>query len=274
MPTFADFKAEMADSHARVVARCLAELAELGMSAAGLAYVRELRGYPRTPYYATLWVRDPRARRAIGEGLGVHAVGVKLLDDLIDGDTPLGPRDQIFGAHLIMLGAALLAGRERPADVLAALVADYRDIWRQEVVEVTAPHPATLDAWLAAARIKAGVMIANYAALACLAGGAPDGVPRARSFGEALGVLYMIGDDVTDFDDGERAGNLVHLVATGRVDRAALAAAIGGWRDRAAAAAAGTVCDPVPFLDHFAAKLRDLVADRTTAPPAAAAALR
>jgi hypothetical protein len=259
--TFAEFKEEMADIHQRVLRRCLRELTDLGMSEAGLTYVRELRGYPRTPYYMTIWVADPVLRRELGVGVCVHAVGVKLIDDLIDDDQPIGVRDQIFGVQLLSVGTTLLGSHRRPARVLSVLEADYRDIWRQEVREVNAPRPTDLESWIAAARIKAGVMLANYGAVACLAGGDDRDVPRARDFGEALGVLYMIGDDVIDHTEhGERDGNLTHLVATGRVAVADLHAEIDRWRDRAVTSVRGarTACDPVPFLDHFATKLRAL----------------
>jgi hypothetical protein len=260
--TFPEFKAEMDASQARVVDRCLTELTSLGMSPQGLDFVRDLQGYPRTPYYTTLWVRDPRARADLGAGVSIHAVGVKLIDDLIDDDQPLSPRDQIFGVQLLSVGTTLLAGRERPVEVLRTLEEDYRDIWRQEIVEVAAPRPTTVESWIAAARIKAGVMLANYAAVNCLAAGLPELVPTAREFGEALGVLYMIGDDAVDFDDiDERDGNLAHLVASGAVELAEVVAAIDEWRGRAVAAVrqGDPVCDLVPFFDHFAAKLKGLI---------------
>ncbi len=262
MLTFPDFKAEMDASQARVVQRCLTELTSLGMSRQGLDFVRELPGYPRTPYYTTLWVRDPRVRADLGAGVSIHAVGVKLIDDLIDDDQPLSPRDQIFGVQLLSVGTTLLASHERPVEVLKTLEDDYRDIWRQEIVEVAAPRPTTVESWIAAARIKAGVMLANYAAVNCLAGGVPELVGPAREFGEALGVLYMIGDDAVDFAEiHERDGNLAHLVASGAVDVTDVAAAIDEWRDRAVAAArqGDPVCDLVPFFDHFAVKLKGLL---------------
>jgi hypothetical protein len=267
--TFPEFKAEMDASQARVVERCLSDLASLGMSQQGLDFVRDLQGYPRTPYYTTLWVRDPRARADLGAGVSIHAVGVKLIDDLIDDDQPLSPRDQIFGVQLLAAGTTLLAGRDRPVEVLKTLEDDYRDIWRQEIVEVSAPRPTSVESWIAAARIKAGVMLANYAAVNCLAGGAPEMLAPARQFGEALGVLYMIGDDAVDFDEiDERDGNLAHLVRSGAVGAGEVAAVIDEWRDRAVAACrqGEPICDMVPFFDHFAVKLKGLIAR-----PAAAA---
>lgn len=257
MLTFNEFKAEMDIVQQQVLDRVLPTLAELGMTEEGLTFVRELKGYPRTPYYTTLWVLDDTQRKDLGVAICIHAIGIKLLDDIIDADQPLSPRDQIFGIFLLQMAEAIIGGYHNVHEVLKTFEMDYKQIWRQEVHEKRVA-PDTLEDWIEAARIKAGLMLANYGAVVCLASDLTEWVEPARTYSEALAVLYMMGDDWTDFEElGEREGNLAHLIGTGKVSMAELTEAVGFWQRRAneAAKQGQTACDIEPFVNHFAKKI-------------------
>jgi hypothetical protein len=266
------FKREMADNETRTLTTCVERLRAVGMSARGLSYVSTIRGYAKTPYYTTVWVQDEPDRRRLGAAVCAHAVGVKLLDDLVDRDSPVEPRDLVLGVTLLQRCTTTLARYPDAAAALAALDLDFQQIWRQ-VVRDTRVRPTTLDGWLADARVKAGMMLASYTDVCCRAAGQAGSVARARRFGEALGTLYMLGDDWMDFrEQGQAAGNLGHLVAIGRVPLESVEQAIDTLRGEGARALSGApvVCDLEPFLDHFARKLKRLYADVASAPRSAA----
>ncbi|GGK06702.1 hypothetical protein GCM10010123_40600 [Pilimelia anulata] len=247
--------AEWQRAQAELHRRCAAKLGAVGMSPAGLAYVRRMKGYPRIPYFAALWVRDPELRRELGVAICTHAIGIKLIDDLMDRDQPIEPWDQILGVYLLQHSTATFGAHARPAEVLRVFDEDYDVIWREQVHEAQRPADS-LASWVHYARIKSGRMMMCYASAACLAADAPAALPAARAFAEAFGVLFMIGDDLRDFRQlGEAGGNLVHLVRTGRVDLADAVAAIGHWRETALRALAD--CPPVHPVADFMAGFAD-----------------
>jgi hypothetical protein len=208
-------------------------LAGIGMTADGLRYVRQMKGYPRIPYFASLWVPDPVQRRELGVAICTHAMGIKLIDDLMDGDQPIQPWDQILGMFLTQSSTAVFGGYHRPAEVLRVFDEDYEVIWREQINEAQRPAH-DLDSWIHYASIKSGRMMMCYASAACLAADVPDRLPAARAFCEAFGVLFMIGDDIRDHRDlGEAGGNLCHLIRTGRVSREQAVAATRWWRAEA-----------------------------------------
>jgi hypothetical protein len=208
-------------------------LAGIGMTSAGLEYVRQMKGYPRIPYFASLWVPDPVQRQELGIAICTHAMGIKLVDDLMDGDQPIRPWDQILGMFLTQSSTATFGAHRRPAEVLRVFDEDYEVIWREQINEAERPAH-DLESWIHYARIKSGRMMMCYASAACLAADVVERLPAARAFCEAFGVLFMIGDDIRDHRDlGEAGGNLCHLIDSGRVSRDAAVAATRWWRAEA-----------------------------------------
>jgi hypothetical protein len=247
--------AEWAEAQRILLDRCERLLAGLGMSDAGLAYVRQMKGYPRVPYFAAIWVPEARQRRELGMAICMHAMGIKLVDDLMDADQPIRPWDQILGVHLMQAATTVFGRYAAPDRVLAAFDDDYRVIWRKQVEEASRPADS-LETWIGYARVKSGRMMMCYATAACLAADVADRVPAARDFTEAFGVLFMIGDDLRDFRDlDEKGGNLVHLIRTGRVDADRTVEAIRHWRDEALRAL--DRCPPVFPVRNFMADFAD-----------------
>lgn len=252
-----DFDREWRQAQELVIARCSAVLSDVGMTPEGVRFVVEMKGYPRIPYFISLWVEDPGMRVELGVAACMHAIGIKLLDDLLDADQPLSRWDQILGVYLIQVSMAAMGQYQNAGDTLTVFKEDYRVIWRLQLEEMREP-PAALEPWIRYARVKSGLMLANYAAVACLAAGVPEAVEPARVFSEAFGVLFMIGDDLRDHAVlQEEGGNLVHLVRTGRVDRGALVAEVRHWQRRARTALEErpVAYDVRSFVDAFSDRL-------------------
>jgi len=256
------FDEEWMEAQAATLARADALLAATGASAEMRRYVADMKGYPRIPYLAALWVPDRDRRVAIGAAVCVHAIGIKLLDDLLDQDQPYSRWDQALGVFLMQAAAASLAQHESPALAMDAFARDYEVIWRMQLLEAAVP-PRTLSAWIEYARVKSGRMMASYAEVACLAGGAPEAIPAARDFAEAVGVLFMIGDDLRDLaETGEAPGNLAWMAKQHVVTRGEVLAAIDAWAARAGASIRSRAPshDLSSFVDGYARRLRGQVA--------------
>ncbi len=256
-----------------VIGRCVEMLTDLGMTPEGVQFVVDMKGYPRIPYFIALWVEDPRQRLELGAAACIHCIGIKLLDDLLDADQPLSRWDQILGVYLMQSSAATMGRYENAGATLQVFAEDYRTIWRLQLEEMR-ERPAALQPWIRFASVKSGLLLATYAASACLAAGVPAAVEVAREFAIAYGVLFMIGDDLRDHVAlGEEGGNLAHLVLTGRVDAAELIAEIRRWQDRACRAleARPVVYDLRAFIrafsDHLAAIVERLGAAAAVSRP-------
>jgi hypothetical protein len=203
-------------------------------------------------------------RIELGVSSCVHAIGIKLLDDLLDQDQDLSRWDQILGVYLLQSSTASMAAIGAHSDVCTAFAHDYAVIWRKQLEEMRLPAHS-LSSWIDYARVKSGQMMANYAEVTCLAAGVPASIRTARKFAEAIGVLFMIGDDIRDYHErSEHRGNLAHLLAIGSARSEQAVSAITAWRDRAVSAVLG---DPAPafdlsrFVERFATRLANDVMD-------------
>jgi hypothetical protein len=212
-----DFRREWDDVAAEVRAECLEVLTDLRMGEEALAYVKRFRGVPRFPHLSVQWVLDAGVRRRLGVHAGLHCVGIKLVDDLLDGDQPYPARDLGMGVYLVQRATSQFGQYANPAAVLASSQRDFATFWRVQLDEMRRP-PETREEWLACASIKSGLLIASYAEMACLAGDVPDSVAPSRTFSQCMGTLVMIADDLVDYVKlGQRDGNLGHFLRTGRV---------------------------------------------------------
>lgn len=258
------FDKEWAEAQARTLAEAETLLAAAGASAEMRGYVKDMKGYPRIPYLSALWVPERDCRVAAGAAVCVHAIGIKLIDDLLDQDQPHSRWDQALGVFLIQSASALLAQHENAARAMNAFARDYEVFWRMQLREAAIP-PRTLSEWIAYARVKSGLMMANYADVACLMGGALEAIPVARDFAEAVGVLFMIGDDLRDFDEANAPpGNLVSMTRRRVVSPGDILASLDEWRERACGAIRSRPAshDLSPFIRNYVQRLHGLVAPR------------
>ena len=64
-------------------------LSELGASDVAHSYVSSLRAYGKFPHFSTMWIQDDQDRISTGVVICLHAIGIKLWDDLLDLDSGL-----------------------------------------------------------------------------------------------------------------------------------------------------------------------------------------
>lgn len=235
-PERAELYREWDEAEGAVRERCSTLLAGLGMSPPALEYVLSLKAYHRLPYLFAQWVTDGERRRRIGVLLPLHSVGTKLLDNIIDDDQPYSASDQILGAYLMHYSTSALCRMGDALGILEACDSDHFTLWQNMAREMSRPAD-TFAEWLGYARIKTGLLFANYASMGCLAGGAGESVAAARAFGESFGNIIQIADDFADYVRlNEVTGNLGHLIVSGRVTADEARAEILDSRRRAHAA--------------------------------------
>lgn len=206
-----DFESEWLLIQEKIQSEMRTVLKNHGATDCLLRYVAEMKGYPRVPCFAAAWIADPieRTHHAIGHCL--HAVGTKLLDDVIDQDQEVANADLALGHVLIQHALARL-----PADagVLGFTLQAWQPIWAYVVRE-----PQTViqdvDTWFSGAEIKAGRMMEFYARISSRTAQsitAPeDRIARAMNL---VGQIYMVGDDIRDWHVlGERQSNLFAMIA-------------------------------------------------------------
>lgn len=214
-PERAKLYCEWDDTERDVRALCSTLLTELGMSPPALEYVLGLKAYHRLPYLFALWATDDELRRQIGILLPLHSVGTKLLDNIIDNDQPYSTTDQMLGAYLMHYSMSSLCRLGNALRILEACDSDHFTLWQNMAREISRPA-RTFPSWMEYARIKTGLLFANYATMACLAGGTEEAVPAGRAFGEAFGNIIQIADDLADYVRlNEITGNLGHLLTSG-----------------------------------------------------------
>lgn len=220
-----------------------------------ISHLSAMRLYQRVPYLLTEWVPDPERRDRVITGLGSHIIAMKLLDDVVDGDSGLDHKDLLL--HYMLLQDAALVNLCQVADdplaVLRAVQSDFEVICFGQVR--TKRHLAEgLPTWRQHADTYGARFLACYAGLASLCGGVPETVPFARAFGAAFGMVITIADDLRDYSrHGEREGNLAHLLRCGTVGADDVVALLEELRTQAlsAVSARPTHHDLAPLVHQY-----------------------
>lgn len=211
------FFREWNDVTERVHRKCHDTLARIGVSERGLAYVDHFQGVAKFPYLVTAWIPDSSLRMALGVHAGVHCVGIKLIDDLLDCDQPYDSWDLGPGVYLVQMATCEMGQYHNSKEVLEIHRHDFDLIWKAQIGEARRP-PATPDEWLQCARLKSGRLLATYGAAASLAANIPEAVQPSRIVGECIGTLVMIADDLVDHAKlGQTRGNLGSFLKDGTV---------------------------------------------------------
>ncbi|MDX3852346.1 class 1 isoprenoid biosynthesis enzyme [Streptomyces sp. AK02-01A] len=215
----ADYTAAMLVTEGANRDRVTAFVAATGGSPDLTAHVAALRLYLRVPHFLTEWITDAPLRARVSAGLALDIVAMKLLDDLMDDDTGLN-RIELACTALRLHLTALRELCEESGDAQAVvdlLEHDFTTVCTGQIR--TKRHRARdLEQWCANASTYGATFLGCYGALAALCGRRPEWIGPARSFAEAFGTIITIADDLTDYDrDGERDGNLGHLMRTGDV---------------------------------------------------------
>ncbi len=166
--------------------------------------------------------RNELLATAAGYELG-HTASL-ILDDVIDGASLRRGQPSVQASHgvptalcssdyLLMAaqGYLLQEGYARSAAEMARLV---RVMCAGEMLQYEHLHDcaATLESYLAAAKRKTASLFKSCCGLAAVISGKPDEcVSNMREFGEVLGVMFQVRDDLKDWtDDEENAGKPVN----------------------------------------------------------------
>ncbi|MGW5125299.1 Moenomycin biosynthesis protein MoeN5 [Streptomyces sp. NPDC004069] len=190
-----------------------------GGSQALVDHTAALRLYLRVPHFLTEWITD-RARRAeVSRALALDIVSMKLLDDLMDDDT---------GLDRVELACVCLRMHLRALHDMAVLARDPKsvtDILEDDAVFLCGGQIRTkrerarnLREWRAHANTYGAAFLGRYGSLAAACGRTEESADEVRQFAEAFALTITMADDLTDYErDGEREGNLGHLMRTGAV---------------------------------------------------------
>ncbi|QEU89526.1 Moenomycin biosynthesis protein MoeN5 [Streptomyces viridosporus T7A] len=219
------------------VTRCVAQT---GGSPDLVAHTAALRLYLRVPHFLTEWTTDPDRRAAVSRALALDIVSMKLLDDLMDDDT---------GLDRVELACVCLRLHLRALHELESLARDPKavtDILEQDAVHLCGGQIRTkrsratnLREWRAHASTYGSTFLGRYGALAAACGGEGQPADSVREFAEAFAMTITMADDLTDYDrNGERDGNLAHLMRTGAVAGQDVVDLLEELRGRALAAVA------------------------------------
>lgn len=209
---------------------------------------------PRLLYVATVWVDDCALRRKVALGAGLHMLGINLIDDLLDQDTNQACTElTCAGSFLLQSGASILCTLARSQTGWKELELRYQRISRATLAEMR-QRPGSLQEWVDLAQVKAGEVLECYVALACLAAGKKPRLHIERSLARALGLMFAVRDDWTDFwKRREEQGNLFWLLMEGRAEMTAV---------RHAVAEAANVAAKAMSIDGAAAELKWLVEEQ------------
>jgi len=179
-----------------------------------VAHTAALRLYLRVPHFLTEWVAEPRRRAAVARALAMDIVAMKLLDDLMDDDTGL---DRVELACLCLPLHEMCALAADARAVTAVLEHDFTAVCTGQI-RTKSRRAKNLDEWCANASTYGATFLGCYGSLSAICGREEESVDAARRFAEAFGTIITIADDLTDYDrNGEREGNLAHLMRTGAV---------------------------------------------------------
>lgn len=176
-------------------------------------YVGNLKGYPRVLYLCAAWIEDPSIRFRAGTAFCVHAAGMKLMDDIIDGDQNVRPRDLILG-HVFCEDAVEAFNSINPE---IPLVSDFHGrwmpIWNCALSEAD-NSIVTVEQWRENALRKSGQWMAAYGEAACRLSGRFDLAPAVTSILETAGIIYMISDDIRDHSELNEVDNNIFALLT------------------------------------------------------------
>jgi hypothetical protein len=187
-------------------------LRPLDLSPDAYQYALAQRGPQRVPFLCTLWCPDAEKKELLNRGIGLHCLGIELMDDLLDGDTGLAMGDLSIGAYLIQVGTSLLCTAGNTAAIHHTLERHYQNIWRYQLRELR-HRPSTYKEWLEVARVKSGQVLVSYTHVVCYASDIQPDPKIHDDYADALGTLIMVRDDLKDYQEtGELTGNIVWLL--------------------------------------------------------------
>lgn len=195
----------------RVLSKAKQIFKDIEVSPLAINYISRLGQYPRQCYFSTFWVKDSDMRLSIGEHIGLHAISMCFLDDIMDDDTPVSNMEKTLGVYFSQYAVSQLCQYNNPVKIVEAINDDYKKMWHAQLKEIHSPQ-TNMDEWLKIARTKTGLFMGCYAEIACLASNNIESIENARKIMEAASILAQFKDDFEDFvRPEERDGNLLNI---------------------------------------------------------------
>jgi hypothetical protein len=179
-----------------------------GCSQAGRSYILQRDGIWKWASYCT-WAAKPTSPTPfVAEAIALHMAGIKMIDDLVDQDSPASMIDLAVGARLLALAGFRLGSlAHEKAEQISRSGMDM--VWHAFISEARY-RPTNFDEWHVCASSKAGLLLQTYYRHACAA---QNTSTTWSDFMRALGMLLMIRDDVRDYvRKSEKNGNLVSMI--------------------------------------------------------------
>lgn len=195
-------------------------LEDLGISDVGMAHVMAQSFYLRLPAFMANWTIERDKRLAAAELMIVHCVGLKMYDDMIDGDQAVSNFDMTGGVHLMSHAIRGLTSLAQDGAVSDLFLENYGEIWRSITVYKGRQSVSSLEQWIESASVQGGKVFECYAAAACMISRNKSSIAAARRFTDGFGKIIVMYDDFVDFlEEDEIDGNIAHLYQTGKVSR-------------------------------------------------------
>lgn len=184
---------------------------DFGVSTVALDYLSKLTDYPKLSYFATFWVKDSDLRLSIGRYIGLHSISICLMDDIMDGDTPMSNVEKTLGFYFSQYAVSQLCQYNNPVKIVEALKDNYKNIWHAQLKEIHSP-PTNMDEWVEIVRMKTGQFMECYVKIACFASNDLESIENGTKIMEATSFLAQFKDDFEDFiKPKEREGNLLNI---------------------------------------------------------------
>jgi len=154
--------------------------------------------------------RDAAIDAAVAVEL-VHAASLAL-DDIIDEDVTrrgfeaawvrFGLKKTVMVSNLLIPFAQRIVEMKYGGEALERTVAAWLDISRGEVIDAfLPPEKLAPETYMEMIRLKTGALFRLSAELGVLAAGRRDLLEVASHYGETLGIVYQIADDIRDSRD-------------------------------------------------------------------------
>ncbi|WP_338251239.1 polyprenyl synthetase family protein [Pyrodictium abyssi] len=147
----------------------------------------------------------------------VHAASLAL-DDIIDEDlvrrgaeaawVKYGLKKTVMVSNLLIPFAQRIVAERYGEEALRRTVKAWLDISRGEVIDAfTVPDQLSPDTYLEMIKLKTGALFRLAAELGVIAAGRYSLIDVASRYGETIGVMYQIADDLRDSRDKEKVKN-------------------------------------------------------------------
>jgi hypothetical protein len=181
-------------------------------------YCASLGLYRRVPFLVTCMLAGTPNRNAVAVAIGMHIIGMKLLDDVIDQDTSQATASLVCGGLQLLHRAMALLDSIEPGGLnhtflskeMAALVSGLNRSKTSPAIDFVQ--------WRRIASTYGGGFLRIYGRLAGHVVGDRRAAELAGRFSYAFGNIITIADDIVDYEkNDERSGNLGELLATGAV---------------------------------------------------------